>query len=465
MKHLTCLPLLATVLSVNTAVHAQAPRPVELRVAFGRPGGPLNLDQMALGQGGQSNRPMWERRTAEIKALRPRLVRLFVQEYFQLVPEPGRYDFTTLDRSVDTILESGARPLMCLCFKPRTMFPVVDQDRVEPDDYSAWERLISSLVEHYRDRGSSIRYWEVGNEPDIGESGGCPYRFQPESYVRYYRHTAEAILRADSRARVGGPALANVHSPIMPALLEACDKGGIPLHFLSWHIYSSEPRRIRETVEFARQMLAKHPRLKPETFLDEWNMDLQDPPLDPRFQPCYVLESIWQMKDAGLDWSCYYQIRDYHVDPELFLPFMSPQGTAFMARWWNRMPQYDGLFDFQDRVRPAYFAFKLLSRLTGNSLHVTSSDPAVHAFASRDETYRIDQVLVWNFSQAAAKLELVLEGLPSARLVRGLTLDALAPSDDENARLRPDPRRRLPPGDHRLKVDLGPYEAKFWSFE
>jgi hypothetical protein len=50
-------------------------------------------------------------------------------------------------------------------------------------------------------------------------------------------------------------------------------------------------------------------------------------------------------------------------------------------------------------------------------------------------------------------------------LVRRLTLDALVNSDDENARLRPEVRTRLGKGDHRVGVDLGPYEVKFWSFE
>ncbi len=293
-------------------------------------------------------------------ALRPRLIRLFVQEYFRLLPERGRYHFETLDRSVDTILQSGAKPLMCLCFKPGPLFTSIDQDQVDPNNYEEWERLISSLVKHYQDRGAGIRYWEVANEPDIGESGGCPYRFQPESYVRYYRRTAAAILRADPKALVGGPALANVRSPILPALLTACDQEKIPLHFVSWHIYSSDPGRVRATIAYAKELLKQHPSLKVETFMDEWNMDLQDPPLDPRFQPCYLIEVIWQMKDGGLDGSCYYQIRDFHVEYDKFAPFMSPGGAAFMTRWWNRMPQFDGLFDFQNRVRPSYFAFKLL---------------------------------------------------------------------------------------------------------
>ena len=61
-------------------------------------------------------------------ALRPRLIRLFVQEYFQLLPARGHDHFETLDRSVDTILKTGAKPLMCLCMKPRVLFPAVDHD-------------------------------------------------------------------------------------------------------------------------------------------------------------------------------------------------------------------------------------------------------------------------------------------------------------------------------------------------
>ena len=250
------------------------------------------------------------------------------------------------------------------------MFPVIDQDIVEPNDYDTWEQLISALVRHYKERGSEVKYWEVANEPDIGEDGGCPYRFKPDSYTRYYQHTVSAILRADPDARVGGPALANWKSPILPALLEFCASGKAPLHFVSWHIYTNSPASVRETIEGVKAMLAKFPSLKPETILNEWNMSLRNPPQDVRFQPAFILETAWQMKDAGLDYSCYYHIRDYHVDPRKFSEFMSPKGTASMARWWNRMPQYDGLFDYQNTMRPAYFAFKLLARLGGERLEL-----------------------------------------------------------------------------------------------
>ena len=456
--------LLVLLFLVGSPLCAQI-QTAQVQVVFAERLGPLHIDRMALGQGGLSDEPMWADRIPEICALKPRLIRLFIQEYFDLLPERGRYHFDTLDRSVDTILKTGAQPLMCLCFKPRVLFPTVNQDIVEPNDYGEWEKLIFNLVKHYQERGAGIRYWEVANEPDIGEDGGCPYRFKPDSYVRYYQRTVAAILRADPDARVGGPALASSRSPILPALLDVCQTNATPLHFVSWHIYSSDPKAVRGTIDYVKALLKKYPALKPETFLDEWNMDLMNPPLDPRFQSCYVAEVIWQMKEAGLDYSCYYHIRDWYVSFERFAPFMSPQGTAFMTRWWNRMPQFDGLFDYQNNVRPAYFTFKLLSRLAGERLRLTSAHPAVHGFATHDEQLRMHNLVVWNFSAAPVQVELSLEGLAKDTRVRHLVLDALSASSDENARLRPAPFTNLKKGDHRLRVPFEPYAVHYWSLE
>lgn len=436
-----------------------------VQVNLEEPLGPLNIDHMSLGQGGLSDQPMWASRMAEIRALHPKLVRLFVQEYFDLLPRPGHYHFDTLDRCVDNIRATGATPLLCLCFKPRVLFAEVDQDVVEPRRYDQWEELVYKLVKHYGARKAGIQYWEVANEPDIGEAGGCPYRFKSESYARYYEHTARAIRRGDPQARVGGPALASSHSVILPFWLNYCETNRVPLDFVSWHIYSSDPKAIANTVGYVRGLLKQHPGLSPETILDEWNMDLTNPPLDPRFQPCFICETLWQMKQAGLDYSCYYHIRDWSVDFEQFKPFMSEPGTAFMARWWDRMPQFDGLFDFQDQVRPAYYAFKLLARLGGEALRVVSYHPSVHGFATHDKQLRTDNILLWNFSGSPAQVELVLSGIPSPKRVRHVVLDAAAAGIDENSRLRPDPFFSLGKGSQHLNLSLEPYAIHYWYLE
>jgi hypothetical protein len=459
----------ATVLFVSTFLLPLAGRAqeqaVQVTVSLEDRLGPMEIDHMTLGQGGLSDEPMWDSRIAEIRALQPSMIRLFIQEYFDLLPEPGRYHFDTLDRSVDTILKTGAEPLMCICFKPHVLFPKIDQDVVEPSDYDQWEKLIFNLVQHYKEKNAGIRYWEVANEPDIGEMGGCPYRFKPESYVRYYRHTVEAILRADPDARVGGPALANVRSPILRVLLEFCEEQKVPLHFVSWHIYSSSPQQIRGTIDYVKELLKKYPSIKVETILNEWNMDLSNPPTDPRFQPCFVAEVIWQMKEAGLDYSCYYHIRDYHVSFEPFSKFMSPGGTAFMHNWWNRRPQYDGLFDYQNTVRPTYFVFKLLSRLTGERLRPTSSSETVHGLASWDQKLQLYSVLIWNFSSSQAKVSLAFSDMPGRFTARPIVLDATTANNDENSRLKAESPVEIGRDKAGFPMLMEPYGMRFWSVE
>ena len=301
--------------------------------------GPLDMGRMALGQCGLSEQPMWENRAAEIRALRPRLIRLFIQEYFDLLPARGKYNFAQLDRSVDLILKTGAKPLMNIDFKPRLLYPKIDQDVVEPNDWKEWEQLISALVKHYKDRGDGIRYWEISNEPDIGEDGGCPLRFRPDNYTVYYQRTAAAVREADPEARVGGPALANWRSPILPALLDFCARGQAPLDFVSWHAYTSNPTDFRRSIDSVKKLIAARPSLHPETMLNEWNIALMKP--DPNnlvMQPAFILETVRNMLDGGLDYSCYYHIRDYHVEPGTFARFMSPHGVAFMEGRWQRRP-------------------------------------------------------------------------------------------------------------------------------
>jgi hypothetical protein len=436
---------------------------ITLTIDLAKKGAPLNIDHFALGQGGLSDDLIWGDRIPEIRALHPRLIRLFIQEYFDLMPAPNQYNWTKLDAAVDMIRATGATPLMNIAFKPRVLFPNIDESVTDPTDYDAWEKLISAMVAHYRERGSEVKYWEIANEPDIGESGGCPYKFTPEGYARYYSHTALAIRKADPEAKIGGPALANPNSEILPALLTACQHDHLPLDFVSWHIYDNNPAAIRATIDRKHEQLRAFPSLHPETILDEWNMSLRNSEVDPRFQPAFVAETAWQMFDGGLDYSCYYHIRDYHVQLDQFLPFMSRHGAVFMAWWWNRKPQYDGLFDYQNHVRPAYFTFLLLARLTGQRLDVTSSDKRVHGLATWDPDLNKYSVLFWNYSPGTLQTKVILNGSDLALTAAPEKLDALAPSDDENIRVKPLPEIELAAHQAEYPVTLEPYGIFFWE--
>jgi xylan 1,4-beta-xylosidase len=245
--------------------------------------------------------------------------------------------------------------------------------------------------------------------------------------------------------------------------LKAVEAKHWPLDFISWHIYSSDPSKIRATIEAKKALLQQFPTLHPETFLDEWNMSLSHPSTDVRFQPCFVAETALQMKDGGLSYSCYYHIRDFHVPQANFARFMSPKGTVEMTRWWNLMPQYDGLFDFQNQLRPAYFTFLLLARLTGQRLDLSSSTETVHGLAAFDNDFATYNVLLWNYSPKPAQVSLNITGLPKPLMAHRLELDASAPSNDENIRLHPLPELPLKTDDAPVTLALAPYGLTFWA--
>jgi xylan 1,4-beta-xylosidase len=209
-----------------------------------------------------------------------------------------------------------------------------------------------------------------------------------------------------------------------------------------------------------RSKLAKSPSLSAlPTFIDQWNMDLFKPILNPYFQPAFILETTRAFYDAGLTASAYYQIRDCYVDQAMFSRFLSARGTANMARWWNEMPQYDGLYDNQDRVRPAYYAFKLLSLIKGQQLPVTTAMPAIKAFAARQEHWV--NVVLWNFpSNTESKpvdvtVQLPFERTGSVRVVR-LNPDAAVNNLEQ---IRNSPVADLKA--HPLLLTLRPYEI-YW---
>ncbi|MBM3833673.1 MAG: hypothetical protein FJ403_10455 [Verrucomicrobia bacterium] len=359
----------------------------------------IDLTRYSLGQGGLSQTPMFEQHVEQLIQLKPQTIRLFVQEYFDIYPDHHTNHWSTLDKAIEVIRATKAKPILALCFKPYTLFPKIDQDNVHPNSYKEWGELIYQLVKHCNEeRNFGVEYWEIGNEPDIGEDGGCPYRFQPKDYLIYYTRTAEAIRRADRTAKIGGPALANYKNPIGDALLEHCNAGKAPLHFFSWHVYNNDPNALRQSIRDIKEKIARYPKLKNvETILDEWNMSLESPVLNPAFQPAFILETTAAFYEEGLTRSAYYHIRDYFVDPRYFY-FMSRKGREFMAHWWNVTPQYDGLYDHQGQVRPAYYAFKLLSLIEGDKRLVKGTTDSIRGFAAEQSKWT--HAVVWNFPRS-----------------------------------------------------------------
>ncbi|MDE3196344.1 MAG: beta-xylosidase, partial [Acidobacteriota bacterium] len=165
------------------------------------------------------------------------------------------YDWTIVDRILDTWIHSGARPFLEIGFmpealstKPHPYVPVWSPGQsfgqyyvgwsYPPKDFEKWGELVYRLVRHAVDKygAASVATWyfEVWNEPDIAYWHGTP-----EEYDRLYDVSARAVKRALPSARVGGPASTGPASQraaaFLKQFLEHCDKTGVPLDFISFH--------------------------------------------------------------------------------------------------------------------------------------------------------------------------------------------------------------------------------------
>ena len=62
-----------------------------------------------------------------------------------------------------------------------------------------------------------------------------------EEYFELYRQSVEAIKEVDSRLKVGGPSTAQLDW--IPDLIQYCVQKGLPLDFVSSHVYPNDPQR------------------------------------------------------------------------------------------------------------------------------------------------------------------------------------------------------------------------------
>jgi hypothetical protein len=352
--------------------------------------GPLELWRHSVGHGGINTRPLPDRVVEGLRRLKPRLIRIFIQEFFRIYEGEGRFDWSRLDPYMDSFAATGAKVVAAITIKPAALYPEIDQLQWRPRDAGEWQDVIRALVRRYSVERPTVTHWEIGNEPDIGEDGGCPYLItDPEEYGKYYGMTVRPILEAFPDAKVGGPALASGRSPLLPGLLDYCGRNDLPLDFVSWHLYHDDPAAHAGLTNHVSALLGEWPGKRPEMLVTEWSrnfppVSVEDDAFEPR-RAAIVAASIIEMRRADLDWSFYYHIRDQVCFPSDFEPFFSDRGVGpVMVRHWNEVPHRFGLFGVCGEVRPQYFVYRMLAQMGEEQLTLECGD-GLRALAGRGD--------------------------------------------------------------------------------
>ncbi len=169
------------------------------------------------------------------------------------------YDWTIVDRIIDTYVHNRAKPFMEIGFMPQALSVHPDPYRhtwpkggidtgwaYPPKDYDKWRELVFQWVKHSVERYGRQEveswYWEVWNEPNISYWHGTP-----EEFDKLYDYAADGVKKALPAARVGGPATTGPLNPRAAEFLrqflahctnganQATGKTGAPLNFISFH--------------------------------------------------------------------------------------------------------------------------------------------------------------------------------------------------------------------------------------
>ena len=317
------------------------------RIDTAHPTGPFPVSRHSIGHGGVNSRPLPPGVIEGGRALSPRLLRTFIQEYFFICPEPGRYDFSRLDPYMQALADTGAKVVAAICIKPKALFPQIDPAQWAPTGWDQWQALIRALVHRYSVERPIVTHWEVGNEVDIGENGGCPYLIpDPDDYYTYYAATVQAVLDAFPQAKVGGPGLADPDHPMLEPFARRCHQEGTQLDFVSWHTYTATPERTVGAFRRTAAMLnALYGANRPQVMVTEYGPAFESRSFPEHAMTGYralnVARNLYWALEGGIDYTFYYHIWDQLCDVREFEPFF--QDPAIMYHHWNEIPHRFGL--------------------------------------------------------------------------------------------------------------------------
>jgi xylan 1,4-beta-xylosidase len=163
------------------------------------------------------------------------------------------YDWTLTDGIFDTLAATGVLPLVEIGFMPQALSIHPNPYRnaatitldggcfYPPKDHAKWGELVRAWAGHAKARYADVGerwLWELWNEPDSGYWHGSL-----DDYAKLYDHTEAALHQVLPNAVLGGPAVVYPEGSFLAAFLQHCANGsnavtgavGTRLDMVSFH--------------------------------------------------------------------------------------------------------------------------------------------------------------------------------------------------------------------------------------
>ena len=350
------------------------------------------------------------------------------------------YDFTIVDRIIDTYRAHGIHPYLEIGFMPEALTaapasvpyrrpwqPGVDYAGITagwsypPRDFGKWAELIYRWTRHNLERYGRAEverwYFEVWNEPNLA----FYWCGTPDDFYRLHDYAIDAVRRALPSARVGGPDIAGSGGQFMDGFLRHVTTGinyanggvGTPTDFLSFHA-KGQPTVVDghvrmgiaaqlRTADEAFATLAALPELAHKPIIIGEN-DPEGCAACPGAQNAYRNDTVYSSYTAASYARLWELARARHVNLE---------GALTWAFTYPGQPWFAGYRQLatQGVDLPVLNVFRLFARLGAEQVEATSSGavplqrilsegvrdaPDVGVLATRSEGGRVD-ILLWHY--------------------------------------------------------------------
>jgi len=236
---------------------------------------------------------------------------------------------------IKKISDSGGTVILDLFGTPDGLGAILDKNSA-PHNLKIYKELVKNTIRRFSCEKKYNIWYEVWNAPDLGDFflGGR------SEYFNLYRIIGEAVneLRRETKIYIplGGPSVSawfrniepnNILTPegsLIYELIKYCYSYRLPLDFISWHAYSSDPAEEKQDtiynkpfVGLIREWLTyfKFNRNLP-LLVDEWSFDGSANTLAERGKNAYISASyipgrLKNMHEAGIDYQTYFCLEDF----------------------------------------------------------------------------------------------------------------------------------------------------------
>lgn len=280
------------------------------------------------------------------------------------------YNFTYLDRIIDTYMANGIKPFLELGFMPeklktgeQTIF-YWKGNVTPPSSYEKWSELIKTTLNHLIDRygREEVVTWpvEVWNEPNIAFWAGTM-----EEYFKLYDCSAKAVKKVDPRIQVGGPAICGVETEKwLRAFFEHCIRNNSPLDHITRHCYTVDkptfkgqfiyhdmyhPAYMIDELKETRKIMADYPQIANlPLHITEFNSSYVPvcPVHDTDYQAAYIARILSEAGEYADSYS-YWTFSDVFEEADV------PK-SVFHGGF--------GLVAFHSIKKPVFYAFEFFSK-------------------------------------------------------------------------------------------------------